>query len=487
MVKAKKTKSLGINAVLNTIKTVLGVLFPLITYPYITRVLQVDNLGKFNFSDTNVGYFSLFAAYGVATYAVRECAKVRDDKQKLTKLGSEIFTINIFTMLIAYLALALFLVFSARFQPYRGLMLILSIAIFFSTWGTDWINTVYEDFLYITIRTIAFQLLSLVLLFIFVKSTDDLYTYTWIVLISSAGANALNGFYCRKKYVKVHFHPSGELKQHLRPMTLIFLSNLTTTIFVNSDQTMLGLMCGDYNVGLYAISVKIYTVVKNIFTAVLLVVIPRISYMQTNDTESAIDKLCTGVVKVLSFIVLPMAVGLYLISDKTVLIIGGESYVDAIPSLKILSISLLCAAAASFMTYMLVVPKQKENILLISSTAAAAANVGLNFLMIPMMQQNGAAITTAISELVVFVVEFIAMKPHLDYKSILKNTLQILLACAGIVGMNYLVRWFCNSLILSTILIIVGSALIYATILFVCRNSILLEGIARAKKMLHRT
>ena len=191
-------KSLSLNALLNTVKTVLGIIFPLITFPYISRVLGVENVGKVNFSGSVVSYFTLIAAFGVSTYAVREGAKIRDNKKKFIDFSNQVFTINVLTTVLAYFLLGILIIFSAKIRNYTGLIVILSTAIVFVTIGADWLNTIYEDFGYITVRTLAFQIISLVLMFAFVKESDDYYKYAVITVLSSAGGNLCNFFFIVK-------------------------------------------------------------------------------------------------------------------------------------------------------------------------------------------------------------------------------------------------------------------------------------------------
>lgn len=154
-------KSLSLNALLNTVKTVLGIIFPLITFPYISRVLGVENVGKVNFSGSVVSYFTLIAAFGVSTYAVREGAKIRDNKKKFIDFSNQVFTINVLTTVLAYFLLGILIIFSAKIRNYTGLIVILSTAIVFVTIGADWLNTIYEDLGILQLELSLFRLFHL--------------------------------------------------------------------------------------------------------------------------------------------------------------------------------------------------------------------------------------------------------------------------------------------------------------------------------------
>ena len=181
-------KSLKVNSILNVIKTISSILFPLITFPYISRVLQPAYVGKVNFGASFVSYFSLIASLGITTYAIRECSAVRGDKNKLGEIASQIFSINVYTTIIAYVMLGLSLIFFRELDSYRTLIIVQSTAILFTTWGTDWLNSAMEDFAYITIRTIAFQFLSLVLMFLLVKTPEDYIKYAATVALIMVSA-----------------------------------------------------------------------------------------------------------------------------------------------------------------------------------------------------------------------------------------------------------------------------------------------------------
>ena len=164
-----KNKSLGINAFLNGLRSVLNLLFPLITFPYISRVLSVQGIGIYNFSNTYINYFILIAGLGIATYAVREGAKYHNQKKKIEKFASQVFSINIFATIIAYLLLFLSLVIFKNLNNYVTCILIFSLQILFTTLGTEWIYTIYEDYAYITIRSIAFKILSTAISISFIR------------------------------------------------------------------------------------------------------------------------------------------------------------------------------------------------------------------------------------------------------------------------------------------------------------------------------
>ena len=232
------TKKMGVNAALNLFKTALSIIFPLITYPYISRILGVENLGKINYTASIVGYFSLIAALGISTYAIREGGRIRSNSEKLSHLGNQIFTINILSTVVSYLLLLLVVWLFIPNREYQILICIQSLTIVFTTLGVDWINVLFEDFLYITIRSIIIQILSLILMFVLVKTANDLYLYTFISVIGSGISCILNLIYCRK-YLKLSLVWRLDLVKHFKPIMVLFSGGLVISIYANSDMLIL--------------------------------------------------------------------------------------------------------------------------------------------------------------------------------------------------------------------------------------------------------
>ena len=168
MGQSKETGSASVqkNTVYNTIKTISSIIYPLITFPYISRVLGAENVGKVNFSSSFVSYFSLITTLGITSYAIRECSLVKNDKKELEKTSSQIYSINVCMAAVAYLVLVLSILLVPKLSGYRTLILIQSLGIILTVIGTDWLNTAMEDFRYITIRTAVFQLIALICMFV---------------------------------------------------------------------------------------------------------------------------------------------------------------------------------------------------------------------------------------------------------------------------------------------------------------------------------
>lgn len=478
-------KSIKLNAILSIIKQACSIIFPLITFHYISTILGSDTFGKYNFSNSIVSYFSLIASLGIVNYAVREGAMLRSNPEALNQFSNQVFSINIVTTIIAYIILFIMLAVTPKLHSYKVLILIQSIVIIFTTIGADWINTIHEDYLYISVRYIIFQIISLILLFLFVKDEGDYLKYAAIVMLSSVGANILNTFYIRK-YVKVKFTFNMKIRNHILPMILLFCNSLAVTIYVNSDITLLGIMQDDKTVGVYSVAVKVYTVVKQLLNAFIMVTIPRLSLYTANKLWNEYNSLLDKVFKVCLTLILPAIVGLFMLSKSVVLIIAGPDYTNADASLKILSIALGFSVLSCFFTNSILLPNRKEKYFLKATLLAGIANLLLNFIAIPLLSLNGAALTTVFSELIVLGIAMYYSRGDYNFKNLKGVIIPSLIGCVFIIitcwTIQYLLEDSINIIFISMSIAIIG----YGIIQVLFKNEIVTDILYSVKRVIKK-
>lgn len=404
-------KSITANALMNIIKTCASIVFPLITYPYAARVLEVNDMGAIEFARSIINYVALVAGLGISTYAIREGAKVRNSKESLNRLASQLFSINVIMTAVALGALFIAVCCFPYLRSYGSLLLIFSFIPVGTMLTSDWVNSIYEDFGYITVRNVALQFIALILILVLVKDKGDYLIYAGILTFSSAGTAIPNWIYIRK-YCRLRFTVRCDIKKHLKPILLIFAINVATVIYVNVDSTMLNIMCGEYDNGIYGAAVRVYNIFKNLVAAIVIVTVPRLSALQgTGKTEDS-KKLMAMVFNVMFTLVMPLCLLCGLLSDDIIAFIGGSKYASAASPLRILSVSLMFSSLASFMTTSVLLPNGKEKYILRASVISAMANFLLNFWLIPWLSYVGAAITTLIAELLMFLIAGFAAREH---------------------------------------------------------------------------
>lgn len=470
-----KKKSLGINAVLNGLRSILNLIFPLITFPYVSRVLSVQGIGIYNFSNTYVNYFILIAGLGVSTYAVREGAKYRDNNEKMGIFSSQVFSINLFSTILAYLLLFGSLIIFRNLSNYLSCILIFSLQILFTTLGTEWIYTIYEDYMYITLRSIAFKVISIIFLFLLVKKPEDYLIYTFITVLASVGSNIFN-FIHAKKICSIKLTLHTNLRYHLKPILIIFASSLAVTIYLSIDTTILGLLKGDYDVGIYSTSVKIYGLAEGLLAAILTVTIPRLSMLMGKRKIIEYNKVLSKVINTLGVLVFPASLGLMMLSKYVILIIAGPKYINSINSLKIITWAIVFSIFSWVFSDCVLIPAKRESKVLRNTIITAIINILLNFILIPSMSYDGTSLSTVISEFVVMIMNGYScrdiIKPIILKKETLKNLMQSFIGCIGIVVICLLCQLGLHSMIWIVVFSVVLSLPMYGAILVLLGNEV---------------
>lgn len=470
----KKEYNLKINVILNVIKSLLVIVFPLITYPYAAKTLLPDGIGKYNYVIAIISYFQLLASLGVNTYAITEGSKIRNNQVKLNTFCSEIIWINVFSTLLSYVLLGIFILLGA-FDNYIEIILICSITILFNTIGISWFYNIVEDFLFVTLRTIFFQILSIVLLFLLVKTPDDINIYCWLTVISAGGSNICNIFFLRKKLC-ITLNPSHvdwhSAQKHLKPIMLLFFASASSTIYMNSDKIMLGIFVDDYSVGIYSTSVKIISVVTTIIVAFRDVMLPRLSfYLSNNRKDDAVQLMYNGLSIIYMFII-PCIIGIIFLCRELVVFISSLDYISATSSLVILCFELLFAPISAFVAYQILIPIGKISTVTLSTVLGSIVNVLANVFLIPQMHENGAALTTVLAEIVVFIVLFNEVRKQLDLRIVFKDVLQYLIGTVCFIPALIFVSHL-DSTLFKLILGVLFACIIYLLFLLLTKNKLI--------------
>lgn len=465
-----KIKSITINSILNTLRTLMTLVFPLITFPYALHIFGAEKIGTYSFSKSIVNYFVLLAGLGIGRYAAREGSRMRDNKLKFSFFANQMLTLNLISTIISYILLFIIITIFEDLLDYRRIILIQSSIIIFTTLGMDWVNTCFEEYAYITVRTLIFQILSIFLLFIFVRNENDLINYVWVCLISSVGTNILNIFHIRK-FFKIKLTLRG-IRKHLPPVFLLFASTIASTIYVNSDATMLGLFFNDYTVGIYDVSTKIYSIIQQVLSASILVTLPRISNLYANNMIEVCKPLINKVFNYLIIIIIPVVIGLIGLSDKIIEIIAGTQFYESNIPLKVLSLSLFFSIFGIFYTNTLLLPLKKEKEITIIMIIAAIVNFLTNFIFIPILGCVGAAITTVIAELIVLILQVIVIRNDRKLKNflIVENFKSVLIGSCFIIIIISIYNFIGFNSSISFIIMILVSILGYFFMLIYYKN-----------------
>ncbi|APG75357.1 flippase [Lactobacillus delbrueckii] len=482
-----KKKSLGVNALLSGLQSLLNVIFPFITFPYISRVLDVSGVGKVNFASSIISYFSLIAALGINMFAIREGAKLRDNRKAISEFASKILTINLISTLIAYVLLAITILVVPILHRYTDVIVLLSSQIILTTIGVNWLYTIFEEYSYMMLRDLIFKIVSVVLLFTMVRHHDDYLNYAAVSVISSAGSYLLNFFHARK-YCDFKLNFDFNWQSYIKPILLIFASMVAIQIYVNSDTTMLGFMKGNYSVGIYSVSVKVYTIVANLLASALFVTIPRLSMLLGKKRYREYNSLLGRLINTLIVIVLPSIIGLIMLSKDVVAIIAGAKYASSAISLQILTLALIFKLMCSVFNECALIPLKRENKSLIAFALAAVLNIGINFIAIPFMSERGAAMTTVLAEFTAMAVCFYygrdTILPVVKNSGTIYNLITVLIGSVGIVGICLFGNILISQRILRIAVNVIASGILYAVLLLIMKNQTALGLLEQIKERL---
>lgn len=462
---------------MNCLNKIVPMCIQLITFPYVSRVLLSEGVGKVNYVLSILSYFQLAAAFGVVAYAIVEGSKIRDDRKKLNKFATEIFSLNMITTLIAYSAFVILLQFQA-IENYKHLLLTGSVLIWETLFSVMWIFNIVEDYTYITVRGLVFQILSAIAIFVFVKSPDDINNYMYISAIRTVIGCIINFAYSRR-FVKL-FSEKIDLSmfRHFKPMLVIFMLDIFNSIFLNVDVTMLGYIKGDYAVGIYSNAVKISKIICSFISVLSTVLMPRISYYVKKGYKEEYEKLINKAINFMMLISIPAIIGFILYSREIILISCGKDFIDSIPVSKVLALTLFFMPINGFIAWQVFIPFNKQNVSLIVAVIGAIINVVLNAVLIPLFSFNAAAFTTIISEFIVLLLLIHFSRDLIKWKIVMKDVWQYLLAGTSILFIwvlyTFALKHIADSLWLFIPTVLVSS-IAYFAVLLLLKNVYVVE------------
>lgn len=419
------------NFVMNVILTLSSIIFPLITFPYISRILLPEGTGKVTFATSLISYFNIFAQLGIPTYGIRAVAQVRDEKEQLSRITQELLIINLVTTALSYIALAVTLIAVPRFYDDRMLYVIISFTLILNTLGIEWLYKGLEQYTYITMRSMIFKVIALVAMFLLVHEKSDYVIYGAISIFAASASNVLN-FINAHKYITLHPVGHYDFKRHIKPVFVFFAMSCATTIYTNLDNVMLGMMTTSDDVGYYSAAVKIKTVLVSLVTSLGAVLLPRASYYIEKKEIENFKSISKKALHFVMFAAIPLMVYFMLYAKESILFLSGEAFVDAVIPMQIIMPTLLFIGITNILGIQILVPLGRENVVLYSEIAGAVVDFIINLLLIPQFKSAGAAIGTLAAEAVVLLVQYVyirkEMKEILNFSYCIKIVIAIIIS-----------------------------------------------------------
>lgn len=480
----KKTiKSLKKNALLSILYRLMRTIFPLITFPYASRILMPEGIGRVNFANAIVSYFVLLASLGIGVYATREGAKYRDNIFKFSKFVKEIFLINCLSTTISYLLFFIIIFNIQKLKGYTSLLLLSGTTIFFTSLGLNWVYSALEEFTYATVRSIIFLFASIAFLFIFVKTKNDYLQYMGMTVLASVGANICNIIHSRK-FVKWKEPCTLELKKHIKPIFIFFGIEVASNVHTLIDTSMLGFMSDDTQVGFYSAATKCSKIVSNMILAAISILLPRLSYYYENGELKKFLSLSKRAFQFITYVSVPSVAGLFLLSKPLILVLSGNQYLPAVLPMEIISPVVLFVSLSNLMSSQILTPMGKEKFVLLAVIAGSIINASLNMFFIPSYGASGAAIATVISEFLIVIVNFYFSRKIIFSNFSIDFIIQIVLSTFFMFCIVYKIQMEIKSPIKQLLICSFIGAIIYALSTILMKNKIAIElfDIIRGKK-----
>lgn len=483
----KRTNSISKNFLYNSILTSSNFIFPLLIYPYVSRVLGVEKIGVCEFTDSIINYFMLFSMMGINILGTREIAKVRDNKERLSEVFSSLFLLNLITTLAALFILLAAVLLVPQLQENLDLMCIGAFKVIFNFLLINWFYQGLEEFRYITLRSVFVKIAYLIAIFLCVKNQEDYGIYYLLSTLMFAG-NAIINLIHSKKYIHLSFHfhvDKHGLKSYLYLGVYLILCSMYTTFNV----TFLGFSCGNVQVGFYSTAYKIFTIALAFFSAFTTVALPRLSHYIVEGHIEKYKEMLNKTTELLFLVSIPMIAFFMINAKETIWLIAGQGYEGAIIPMMIIMPVMFVVGYEQILVIQGLMPINKDKAVLFNSSIGCLVGISLNMIFVEEYGAVGSAAVWLCAEICVLVCAQYFMKKYVGlgfpFLKLAKSISLYVPLFALLMGFHLILDNSWYKLILSGIGTIVYFLLLN---IYITKNNILLTLISKNEyKRLYRT
>ena len=479
--KAVKKQGLRANFVYNFISQILTLLIPLITTPYLARVLHETGNGQISYASSIITYFTLFATLGFDTYGQRKIAGCQEDKEKKSQVFWEICILKTCCTLIAYAVLCAILFTVGFGETYNRLILLLSIQVIAIPLDIQFLFRGSEDFRSIAIRTIVMRLIGLVCIFAFVKDESDTWVYALCLSVSTVASNLIMWPSLIKRIGKCKIG-WGTLSVHLKPSLLIFLPMVAITLYSVFDKTMIGLLAEnpDYENGCYEQAYKINSVALLLVTIISPVMMSRNAHDYEKGDMESIKRHLMFASSYVWMMGIPLIVGFAVLSDNLRSWYLGDGYAEVPLLMIIMSVRFISSGFAEIFGTQLFIAIGKEKYQTIATIIAAVINLTLNYFLIQIYGATGAAIATAVCEVsVTLILAILAYRMHIiSFRKVLFSCWKYIVAAAVMFVPIFFMQRALGNAIWTFAVIMATGIITCALMLFILRDRFFLNNVS---------
>ena len=441
---------------------------PVIVFPYISRVLGPENIGKINFIDYTSQFFILLAAFGIPFYGARAIARARNDKNNLSRVTTELVLLHVYITVISLVLFGIMIFARPGDFAENELIYLAAANIIMSAFGLEWFIHGLEDFSFLARRSFLIKLASLAAIFLLVKTSSDYILYYAILIISNIALLIIDLSYAfRKKAFTTNAKVS---KTHVRPLFVFFLTSITLSLYTFFDTVILGFMAVSLAVGFYTTALKIIRLSHNFINDLGGVLLPRMSYLvETGNKEEAKRIINRSLQYVLSFTI-PLTAFIFFAAPEIILVLGGEEFGPSIPVLQLLAVLPLIIGLGNIFFVQILLPYGQEKKILTGVVFGSIVSIGVNLLLAPLYQEKGAAFACIAAETVVTVFLGIYALKVMPLSFPGKLSMHIAFTSFLFLPVIYLIRIYSENAF-----VILGSAIVLCGILFFILQSLVFK------------
>lgn len=456
--------SLTKNYFYNIISLLTGVLFPFIIFPYISRILMPEYLGKISFVQSLTNYFITLALLGIPAYGVRELSRKKNlkEKKEFSKVFTELLIISLITSMISFIIFLSLIFLSQKLDNIRELLYVYSFQVIFAFLNLDYFFVALEKHKRRTIRTVILRIVSLALILILVKKPSDYIKYGVILVFPELLTRIIDIYLC-KEYIHLNLKILN-FKKHVKPLFIIFLYVFSVSIYINLDTTMLGFIKTELEVGLYTTGSKLVKMVIPIMSVLGTVMTPQIiSYIKNKDKNKIYDTI-NNFIDFNIIIGIPITFLMIYLSKDLILLISGEKFITSSLTMQIISIMIIFLSIGTFFGGQILLSNDKENLVFKIAATGMICNIIFNFLLIPKFSIEGAAFATTFTEILICLYRGYELKKiYSDYNFVTRERI------------NYVILGFIAFISIS-LLKNMGKNYIYNIVFFSCVYGIIYFG-----------
>lgn len=479
-------QSVKVNYILNLINTGTQMLFPLITFPYVCRVIEADGIGQINFFQSIISYISLFTCLGIPMYAIREIARDRSDVVQMNRTAMEILLLHSMLTLVGYAIVAILCLIVPQIQVNIPLFLILSLTIFFTAIGCEWFYQGIEDFKYITIRGLIIKTVSVVLLFIFVKSKTDLLYYGCYTVFGVLGGNIFN-FFRLRKYIHRENIIFSELhiKRHVKPVLKVFSFSVVTSIYLQLNTVLLGFMKNALAVGYFAAATKVMKMLLGMLGCLGTVMMPRASHLIAEKKDDEFNGLIQTSYDFTLAFSLPLTTGLFICAPEIINVLCGVSFGPSVLAAQIVAPIILMVAVSNIMGIQVLYPKGKINLVTLCCGIGAVVDLMLNIILIPSLSYIGTSLAYLGAEVATTMSMYFIGRKYIPIQYFKPIHLNYVLGCILMLVLLHEISSLNMDELSKLILKAICGILIYVVVLYLRNDKFLFQILSKLNRCKH--